>query len=205
MKTLFISSLARSFGLSRSTLLYYDRLGLLRPSGRTGAGYRCYTEKDRRRLQRLCLLREAGLTLKDIRTVLSSGGKPGARLLEQRLRAIGADVLGLKNQQRLLAGMLRRVAAGTPPPAVDKQLWIEMLRAAGMDQSAMNRWHVEFERRAPEGHREFLVSLGLPPMEVERIRRLSRGDQKPPAPNDSGLPKAARHTPFRKFSKHSTH
>jgi HAE1 family hydrophobic/amphiphilic exporter-1 len=29
---------------------------------------------------------------------------------------------------------------------------------AGMDQSAMKKWHTEFERRAPESHNEFLLS-----------------------------------------------
>jgi len=58
---------------------------------------------------------------------------------------------------------------------VNKNLWVEMLRAAGMSQAAMHRWHTEFERRAPEGHNEFLLSLGIPADEVAKIRRLSRG------------------------------
>jgi DNA-binding transcriptional MerR regulator len=173
MKTYSISLLGRAFGLSRSTLLYYDRLGLLPPAGRTGSGYRTYTDKDRRRLERICYFREAGLALKDIRKVLSSGGKPGAKLLEKRMRETAASIQSLRNQQRLLAGMLRRIASGSPPPAVGKRLWVEMLRAAGMDQNAMNRWHTEFERRSPEGHNEFLVSLGIPQDEVVRIRRWS--------------------------------
>jgi DNA-binding transcriptional MerR regulator len=176
MKTCSISKLARAFGLSRSTLLYYDRLGLLPPSGRTGSGYRCYTDKDRRRLERICHFREAGLTLKEIRAVLSSGGKPGAKLVEQRMRETAASILSLRNQQRLLAAMLSRIASGKPPPVVDVELWVEMLEAAGMDQNARKRWHTEFERRAPEGHDEFLVSLGIPQKEVARIRRWSRGE-----------------------------
>jgi hypothetical protein len=68
--------------------------------------------------------------------------------------------------------MLRRVASGKRPSSVDKKLWVEMLRAAGMDQNAMNRWHAEFERRAPEGHQQFLLSLGIPPDEAARIRSL---------------------------------
>lgn len=176
MKTYSISKLARACGLSRSTLLYYDRLGLLRPSGRTGSGYRYYTDAEQRRLERIGHFREAGLTLKEIRAVLSSGGKPGARLLEKRLRETADKMVGLKNQQRLLAGMLRHVASGKCPPVVDVKLWIEMLRAAGMDHDGMHRWHSEFERRAPEGHQEFLLSLGIPPHEVEAIRRLSRGE-----------------------------
>ena len=42
-----ITELAREFGLSRSTLLYYNRIGLLRPAGRSMAGYRLYSTKDR--------------------------------------------------------------------------------------------------------------------------------------------------------------
>jgi DNA-binding transcriptional MerR regulator len=176
MKTYSISRIAWACGLSRSTLLYYDRLGLLKPSGRTGSGYRYYTDADQRRLERIGHLREAGLTLKEIRAVLSSGGKPGARLLERRMRETAENIIGLKNQQRLLAGMLRQVASGKRPPTVDKKLWVEMLRAAGMDQDARRRWHREFERRAPDCHQEFLLSLGIPPDETARIRRLSRGE-----------------------------
>ena len=173
MKTCSISNLARAFGLSRSTLLYYDRIGLLPPSGRTHSAYRYYTEKARRRLERICRFRQAGLTLEEIRAVLSSGGKPGAKLLEKRMRETAESILDLRNKQRLLAGMLSRIAAGDRSPAVDKQLWVEMLRAAGMDDRAMALWHAEFERRTPKGHHEFLVSLGIPQNEVQRIREWS--------------------------------
>ena len=176
MKSYSITRLARTFGLSRSTLLYYDRIGLLKPSGRTASGYRCYSQKDCRRLERICHFREAGLTLKDIHGVLSSGGKPGVKLLEKRTREIAANIVDLKNQQRLLAGMLSRIASENTSPPVDVELWVEMLQAAGMNQKARKRWHIEFERRAPEAHNEFLLSLGIPREGVEKIRRWSRGE-----------------------------
>jgi DNA-binding transcriptional MerR regulator len=176
MKTYSISKLARACDLSRSTLLYYDRLGLLKPSGRTASGYRYYTDADQRRLERIGHFREAGLSLKEIRAVLSSSGKPGTRLLETRLRETAQKIVGLKNQQRLLAGMLRQVTSGKRPPIVDVELWVEMLDAAGMDEDARRRWHTEFERRAPDGHQEFLLSLGIKGDEVERIQRWSRGE-----------------------------
>jgi DNA-binding transcriptional MerR regulator len=171
-----ISTIARACGLSRSTLLYYDRLGLLRPTGRTASGYRYYTDADRALLDRVRRFREAGLTLKEIRAVLSSGGKPGTRLLEKRLRETSENIVGLKNQQRLLTGMLRQVAAGKQSVMVDTQLWVEMLEAAGMDDAAKKRWHMEFECRAPDGHEEFLLSLGIPAADVGRIRSWSRGE-----------------------------
>ena len=74
-------------------------------------------------------------------------------------------------------------ATGAAPPPfgdeqirADTQLWVEMLEAAGTDDAANKRWHMEFERRAPEGHREFLLSLGIPACEVARIRSWSRGE-----------------------------
>ena len=137
---------------------------------------RYYTDADQRRLERIGYFREAGLSFKEIRAVLSSGGKPETRLLERRLRETTQNIVGLKHQQRLLAGMLRQVTSGKRPPIVDVELWVEMLDAAGMDEDARRRWHAEFERRAPEGHQEFLLSLGMPADEAERGRRWSRGE-----------------------------
>lgn len=178
MSTYTISKLARAFGLSRSTLLYYDRIGLLSPSGRTASGYRCYSESDRRRLERICNYRRAGLSLGDIRAVLSSSEGPCAEVLEGRLRSLGDQILDLKNKQRLLASMLKGMASGGCPPEVDKAMWVDMLRAAGLDERAMGRWHAEFEFRAPEAHHAFLLSLGIPEKEALAIREWSaRGER----------------------------
>ncbi len=177
MREYTISKLARSFGLSRSTLLYYDRIGLLPPSGRTPSGYRVYTEEDVKRLERICGLRRASLSLQDIRNILSSSFQEGESitdLLERRLKEVGDEILDLKARQGLLSGMLKGVASRDGQPKVDKEMWIEMLRAAGMDEKGMDRWHAEFEQRAPQSHHEFLLSLGIPEKEVLLIRQWSR-------------------------------
>ena len=57
---------------------------------------------------------------------------------------------------------------------MDKERWIAILRAAGLDDAAMNAWHVEFERAAPEAHQDFLEALGIAPTEITRIRAASR-------------------------------
>jgi DNA-binding transcriptional MerR regulator len=173
-KALTISRVARSCGLSRSTLLYYDRIGLLPPSGRTASGYRCYTARDQARLRRICALRAAGLTLAEVRVMLSAGKSHRARVVERRLEQLGNDLAGVRNQQRLLTAMLRHLHRGAAPSAVDKQMWVEMFRAAGLDQQAMTRWHAEFETRAPAAHQEFLVSLGVSEEECRAIRNWSQ-------------------------------
>jgi DNA-binding transcriptional MerR regulator len=172
-KTYTISRLARVHGLSRTALLYYDRIGLLPASGRSLAGYRCYSEADAERLSRICTFRQAGLALEEIRTILAGAETPTEAVLESRLGEIAGQIRDLRTKQRLLCAMLRNVHGGSAPPAVDKHMWVEMLRAAGMDEEGMAHWHAEFERRAPEGHHEFLASLGITEPEIRRIREWS--------------------------------
>jgi DNA-binding transcriptional MerR regulator len=171
-----ISRLAREFGLSRSTLLYYDRIGLLRPSGRTGSGHRVYSRDDRIRLDTICMYRRAGLTIKDIGALLSRKGDDDTEaVLKRRLTALGNEIRAMQSRQRLLARMLRISAEGGPRGGVDRDAWVAMLRVAGMDDDAMNRWHAEFERRSPEAHHRFLASLGMDDREVLLVRGLAAG------------------------------
>ncbi|GAB4557625.1 MAG: MerR family transcriptional regulator [Geothermobacteraceae bacterium] len=173
-KMLKITELAKRFGLSRSTLLYYDRIGLLRPSGRSESGYRLYAPADVERLQSICAYREAGLSLEEIGEILDRVDAPQRQLMERRLEEIGRSIRALQQQQQLLAKMLKVRARSGPFTATGKELWVEMLRAAGMDEAAMWRWHHEFELRAPEDHHAFLIALGIDEEEVQRIREKSR-------------------------------
>jgi len=169
-----ISQLAGLFGLSRSTLLHYDRIGLLKAAGRTPAGYRIYTESDHRRLQDICRYRRAGLALDEIRAILDTPDQPDVRILKKRLAALGRQIQDLQAKQRVLTGMLKSAAAGDLPPHVDKGTWVQMLQAAGMDDVAMDTWHAEFESRAPQAHHTFLLSLGIPEDEALKIRDKAR-------------------------------
>ena len=170
-----ITELARKFGLSRSTLLYYDRIGLLAPSGRSEAGYRLYSSDDRDKLATICSFRQAGLTIEDIRRVISMEEDAEGVVLQRRMRELGEEIRTLQTQQYLLGKMLQVRSLGELPVTVDKQAWIEMLRAAGMDDAAMERWHIEFERRAPEAHHQFLLALGISEDEALFIRKRSMG------------------------------
>jgi MerR family transcriptional regulator, thiopeptide resistance regulator len=168
-----ITGLARQFGLSRSTLLYYDRIGLLTPSLRSQSNYRSYSAADRDRLEAICSLKQAGLDIASIKAVLAAAADDTTAVLQRRLHQIGSEIHALQTKQRLLAGMLRLTGAGGPASSVDKEMFVEMLRAAGMDDEAMKQLHVEFERRAPQAHHNFLLSLGIAEPEALRIRAWS--------------------------------
>lgn len=175
---LSVGRLGRRFALSRSTLLYYDRIGLLSPSRRSAAGYRVYGDGDARRLEAICRYREIGLSLKQIRELL--GGTTGrlAALLDARLDQLNTEIERLREQQRIIVRLLASPGKLRGVRAMDKDRWVAILRAAGLDDDTMHRWHVEFERMAPKAHHDFLESLGLPNAEVIRIRRWSQQNRK---------------------------
>ncbi len=58
---------------------------------------------------------------------------------------------------------------------VNKQRWVEIMTAAGFTEQAMHNWHRTFEKMEPQGHQEFLESLGIDAAEIARIREWSRG------------------------------
>ncbi|GFO63114.1 MerR family transcriptional regulator [Geomonas paludis] len=172
MKTYRITEIGRRFGLSRSALIYYDQIGLLRPSGRTQADYRLYTDKDLARLERICFFREAGLSLSEIACVLEKSDD--GSVLERRLREIDREIAALRSQQRLIAGVLSKAAAGLDASGLDKELWLSLQKVCGLDEAALKRWHMEFEKRAPGAHHDFLLSLGLGEKEVIQVRMLTK-------------------------------
>ena len=65
-----VGQVAERFALTVRTLHHYDEVGLLRPSRRSAAGYRLYTDADITRLQHVVVYRRLGLALEDIATVL---------------------------------------------------------------------------------------------------------------------------------------
>ncbi len=170
-----ISQLGRQFGLSRSTLLYYDKLGLLSPSQRSDANYRRYSEADRQRLARIVAYRDTGMPLQDIKPLLAvADDDHRVAALEARLEQLNRDIAGLREQQRITLQLLGG-AGGQSARRISKQQWVDLLAASGMSDEDMDNWHREFERAMPEAHQDFLESLDIPADEIRKIRRQSRG------------------------------
>ncbi len=66
-----IGELARQANLNPRTLRYYERIGLLVPSGRTDAGYRLYTQRDAGRLAFIRQAQALGLSLAEIADIVT--------------------------------------------------------------------------------------------------------------------------------------
>ena len=171
-----IGQLAADSGLSRSTLLYYDRLGLLRPSGRSPANYRLYSESDRERLRLIVTYRASGMSLDAIGELLAEDPEATGRtrLLTRQLDRLNRDIAALRRQQQIVVELLGSAVISRSTRSMSKQQWVGLLEAIGLGDEEMDEWHRQFELRMPEAHQDFLESLAIPVSEIRAIRQRSR-------------------------------
>ncbi|AEB11300.1 heavy metal-responsive transcriptional regulator [Marinithermus hydrothermalis] len=96
-----IGEVARALGLSPKAIRYYEAIGLLPPPRRTPAGYRVYGEADLERLRFVQKAKASGLTLSEIREVLTlweAGTPPCDRvraLLDRKIAEVEAEIRAL--------------------------------------------------------------------------------------------------------------
>ena len=169
---LTVTRLAKSCNLARSTVLYYESIGLLRPPRRSDGNYRVYSVKDLDRLRQICLYREAGLTLGDIRSLLDAKHNDASGVLERRMVEIGRAVERMREHQRAIARLLNSREL-RKDRMITKEKWVSIMAGAGFSEEDMRRWHMEFEKSAPAEHQEFLEFLHIPAEEIRTIRTWS--------------------------------
>lgn len=169
-----VSKIAQRFGLSRSTLLYYDRIGLLSPSGRSPGDYRLYAQQDCDRLEQICQLRQTGLPLKQVAEILDGNDSAAQHLLKQRLADLNQEINQLRQQQQTIVKLLGNPRLARSARIVSRDQWVAMLETAGLDEAGRRRWHRQFEQHAPQAHQDFLESLGFSVAEIKHIRTASR-------------------------------
>ena len=170
-----ISNLAKQSGLSRTALLYYDRLGFLWNGFSNPNRYRIYSSAEVHRLEQICLYRKMGIPLIEMKKLLESpGGNASVEILQQRLRILDHEIANLRKQQRSILELLKQKPLQQGEQMINKERWVEIMRAAGFKDQDMHNWHVQFEKMEPNAHQEFLESLGIPKDEIIKIREWSR-------------------------------
>lgn len=127
--SLTIGALARLCGVSRDTVRFYERKGLLPRPRRTPSRYRVYGQEDEARLRFIRHAQAIGLTLDDIRELLRhhEARTPDecrrvAALLRQRIEALDRKLAELRAFRRLLAENLSRcekAGSGACPVVLD--------------------------------------------------------------------------------------
>lgn len=170
MQMFTIGQVAKKYALSRSTLIYYDSKGILCPSGRSASNYRLYSAGDLKKMDRIQLFRSAGLSLEAIALLLDQESSELNSTLEHRLLTINGEIQRLRNQQTVILKILGNETFQRNSRVLTKEIWVSILKGAGLDEAGMRNWHIEFEKTSPEAHQDFLESIGIGKEESQAIR-----------------------------------
>ncbi len=109
---LTIGELAKAADVPVSTVRYYERAGILRPSGRSAGNYRVYSDYEFERLRFIRAAQATGFTLEDIKALLrpAACGKVQG-LIEDRLSEVAARMKELRHVDRVLRTSLKECRA----------------------------------------------------------------------------------------------
>ena len=130
-----INEAARLAGVTERTLRYYDRIGLLRPSGMTDGGYRLYDGAAMERLQQILFFRELGFPLAQIREIMDSPGYDR----DEALRRHRALLIAERDRLSGLIDLAERTLKGENDMSFD-----------AFDRSGIDRQREAYAREARE-------------------------------------------------------
>jgi len=102
---LTIEETAERTGITRHTLRYYERIGLLAPVGRTVSGHRRYTDGDLGSIIFLMLLRETGMPIEDMQRFMALA-RQGEHTIRGRVDVLVAHRAELLSTLERLRGHL---------------------------------------------------------------------------------------------------
>lgn len=143
-------------------LRHYESLGLVRPSGRTGSGYREYSAADIRRIFHVESLRSLGLSLREVGRALDDPGFAPSALVGDLVRQTRERVAA----ETELLTRLRRIDAAAPTGWEDVLQVISLLRELG-------------SKSADARQRAALSSAGEVPVPVEALVEAALGETDP--------------------------
>ncbi|MFF1490282.1 MerR family transcriptional regulator [Streptomyces sp. NPDC058319] len=149
---MLIGEVARRSGVSARMLRHYESLGLVRPSVRTGSGYREYSAEDIRRIFHVESLRSLGLSLREVARALDDPGFRPAALVDDLVQQTRARIA----EETALLTRLRRIGAADPDDWEDVLQTVALLHALGSESAGRRQ-------------RAALSSAGQDPVPVEAL------------------------------------
>ncbi|KAB8174497.1 MerR family transcriptional regulator [Microbispora catharanthi] len=128
---MLIGDVARRSGVSARMLRHYESLGLVRPTGRTEAGYREYSSEDIRRIFHIESLRSLGLSLREVGRALDDPGFTPSELVDDLIRQTRERIAA----ETELLTRLRRIGAAEPAGWEDVLRIVALLQALGSESA----------------------------------------------------------------------
>jgi DNA-binding transcriptional MerR regulator len=101
---------AKICNTQKSTLLFYDKEGLLKPKSVLDNGYRCYDFEQYYDYELICLLKDTGASLKEIKRYINNmDGQEFLDFLMLRHQQVKLDIKNLTDRKHMLEDMISTV------------------------------------------------------------------------------------------------
>lgn len=175
-----VGEIASITGLTIRTLRYYDQIDLFSPSQYTESGHRLYTKSDLSKLHQILALKQIGLSLDDIKSVMRNKEKGSAtNIIATQITRIKKDI---EVQQNLLYELESALKTISSKKKMSVEELTKLLRAMKMYQEKyftkeqldkMKHYYDHYEEGAlKEVEQEFRIILeriqsekekGIPP------------------------------------------
>lgn len=163
MKT--VNEVSKIAGVSIRTLQYYDKIGLLHPSGHTASRYRLYDDTDMKKLQQILLFRELEFPLKDIRKIMESPDFDQSKALEQQIALLTLKKEHVENLIELARG-IKAIGVGKMDFSAFDTSKIDEYAAQAKASWGKTPEYREFTEKAKGRTKEQDLELGRRMMEI---------------------------------------
>ena len=125
MQLLRISDFARFCGVTKNTLILYEKMGLLVPENRTENGYRYYAVNQLFSLIIISVLKAAGMTLKEIKKYIDTFENDSfISLLSERKRMLEKELAHISHMKDMLENTIsiteRSISEIRPDPVLEE-------------------------------------------------------------------------------------
>ncbi len=132
----YVKEFGKLTGVSVRTLHHYDKIGLLKPSGRMPNGYRVYTATDICKLEQIVALKFFGLSLSRIKDLVRDKNSIYQQLLSQR-KVVQEQIQQLQGIHQALQGVLGDYPA---QQTVDWDNVIKLIKGYSMAEKITGSW-----------------------------------------------------------------
>ena len=157
-----IGTFARQAGVSIRTLRFYEEAGLLTPLREQGNGRRVFREEDLITMQNILLLKQIGLSLKDIALLLSSTSPDLESVLRLQLDLLSEQRRALDDTIQSVQQAVSRLQTGERP---DLDALCQLIR--------MTRMRTQLSE---ELYRKYLTPDQVEALSAEKSRAASEDD-----------------------------
>jgi DNA-binding transcriptional MerR regulator len=161
-----VQKLSKMAGISTRTLRYYDEIGILKPARINSSGYRIYGQEEVDRLQQILFYRELGVSLENIKEIVTKPTFDGAKALREHREKL---LEKRKQLDLLILNVEKTIASGERRLTMSDQEKFEGFKQKLIDENekkygkevrekygdeAANRSNQKLKNMTPEQHEE---------------------------------------------------